>query len=147
MSNKFAQIAVIFFIICSSIQAQQLSPVDMETHGDNRINSLLRLHIAYNEAFPYVSGYRIQIFMESGNQALYDAEEARVKFEEKYQNIPTYITFSEPYYRVRVGDFRTRLEAMRVLEQIKHTYANAWVIKDNISFADLPLYQKTHEYE
>lgn len=147
MRSRFAHIALIFFIICGSIQAQQLSPVDIETHGDTRIDSLLRMHIAYNDAFPYVSGYRIQVFMESGNQALYDAEETRIKFEEKFQNIPTYITFSEPYYRVRVGDFRTRLEAMRVLEKIKRTYANAWVIKDNISFTHLPSYQKTHDYE
>ncbi len=106
-------------------------------YSEAGIDSLVQLHIAYNQAFPVITGYRIQVFMESGNQALSDCENIEQKFLKKYKDIPTYITFSAPYYRVRVGDFRTRLEAEKFLQRINRKYPNAWVIKDEINLPDL----------
>jgi hypothetical protein len=100
--------------------------------GDARIDTLIRIHILQNEKFPVIPGYRIQIYKESGNTALDKALEIRDAFEKKF-NVPAYITFNEPYYRVRVGDFRTRLDAIRFLEKIKRFYPLAWEIQDDIS--------------
>ncbi len=144
MNKIIALAGILFLSISVQLYAQDFQAPATPTNGDARIDQLVELHQAYNEAFPYVSGYRIQIFMESGNQALEDAEATREKFEEDYSDTPAYITFSEPYYRLRVGDFRTRLEAMRFLEVIKRKYANAWVIKDNISFTNTTIHQKTN---
>ena len=99
--------------------------------GDARIDTLLQMHVLQNEKFPVISGFRIQIYKESGNTALDKALAIRDAFEKRY-NIPAYITFNEPYYRVRVGDFRTRLDAIRFLEKIKLRYPLAWEIKDDI---------------
>ena len=99
--------------------------------GDARIDTLLQMHILQNEKFPVIPGYRIQIYKESGNTALEKALAIRDAFEKKY-HVPAYITFNEPYYRVRVGDFRTRLDAIRFLEKIKRHYPLAWEIKDDI---------------
>ena len=99
--------------------------------GDARIDTLLQLHVLQNKKFPVIPGYRIQIYKESGNTALDKALEIRDAFEKRY-NVPAYITFNEPYYRVRVGDFRTRLDAIRFLEKIKRHYPLAWEIKDDI---------------
>lgn len=115
--------------------------------ADPRIDSLVALHIAYNELHPVVDGYRIHIFIKSGNDALLEAEEVKLEFEEKHDNVKAYITFGEPYYRVRVGDFRTRLEAEKFLHKINRTYPNAWVTKDKINLPELKKYPKTDEYE
>jgi hypothetical protein len=53
---------------------------------------------------------------------------------EKYSDANGYLTFDEPYYRVRVGDFRTRLEAEKFLRKISRKYPGAWVIQDYINF-------------
>ena len=124
-----------------------ISDAQNTNHEDIRVDDLLKLHIAYNTAFPVMTGYRIQLFMESGNTALEKAEEVTEKFEEKYDNVPAYITFGEPYYRVRIGDFRTRLEAIKFLDMIQRTYPQAWVVKDKIYFPLLPKNQKTYGYE
>ena len=102
--------------------------------GDARIDSLLQLHRMQNKKFPTMPGYRIQIYKESGNAALDSALSVRDHFEARYSDIPAYITFNEPYYRLRVGDFRTRLEAIRFLSKIKRRYPLAWEIKDEIHF-------------
>ncbi len=110
-------------------------------------DSLLALHIAYNKLFPVYPGYRIQLFMESGNNALKAAEDLSGKFSEFYPETTAYITFREPYYRVRVGDFRTRLEAEKFLSQISRNYPSAWVIQDDVSFPKLLTPQNTNDYE
>ncbi|MCF6170199.1 MAG: SPOR domain-containing protein [Bacteroidales bacterium] len=135
-------IYILFLLLLTGAAGAQNS-----NHEDSRIDSLLQLHIAYNAAFPAMPGYRIQLFMESGNDALENAEEILEKFQEKHDDVPAYITFGEPYYRVRVGDFRTRLEAIRFLDKIQRSYPQAWTVKDKISFPVLSTYQKTINYE
>ncbi len=90
-----------------------------------------------NKAIP---GYRIQIFFDSGANSSDRAKDVEKKFEEKYENIPAYITWKAPNYRLRVGDFRTRLEAEKYLQAIVKDYPNAWVIKDEINFPNLNQY-------
>jgi hypothetical protein len=122
------------------------SEADEYIYGANA-DSLLMLHVAYNQSFPEFPGYRIQLLMESGNHALTEAEELTVDFNEKYPEVGTYITFREPYYRVRVGDFRTRLEAENFLSKITRKYPSAWVIQDDIKIASLLPKPKTNDYE
>lgn len=136
-----------FFAFCGMVNAQQYQDGSLNVHADQRIDNLVHLHIAYNEAFPVMDGYRIHIYMQSGNVALDRAEEMKLEFEGKYKDIPAYVTFAEPYYRVRVGDFRTRLEASKFLQRIDRKYPNAWVIKEKINLPVIPKYQNSNQYE
>ncbi|MBN2614845.1 MAG: SPOR domain-containing protein [Bacteroidales bacterium] len=104
-------------------------------HGDARIDSVLRLDYMQNTRYPTIPGYRIQIYKGSGNNALNRALDVQKSFERRY-DAKAYVTFNEPYYRVRVGDFRTRLDAIRFLNQIKGRYPLAWEIKDKIRFSE-----------
>ena len=110
---------------------------EVSIFADPRVDSLVQLHIAYNEAFPVIPGYRIQIFMQSGNQALSNAEEIIEEFTEKNKDMPAYLRFTAPYYRVRIGDFRTRLEAEKFLHEIEIDYPQAFVVMDEINFPSL----------
>ncbi|MBO4593599.1 MAG: hypothetical protein J5678_05350, partial [Bacteroidaceae bacterium] len=47
-----------------------------------------------------------------------------------------YIVYDEPNFKVKVGDFRTRLEAYAFLQEIKDVY-KGYIIKDNI-YAEPP---------
>jgi len=124
-----------FILLGSVLMAQDsLANFSGQFIGDARIDSLLQLHIMQNKRFPTMPGYRIQIYKESGNSALDSSLAVRDRFNARYAEIPAYISFNEPYYRVRVGDFRTRLEAVRFLEKIKRRYPLAWDIKDEIRF-------------
>lgn len=140
-------LVILLLIIGWAANGQSYNQGELFIHADPRIDSLVKLHIAYNEVFSVMPGYRIQIFMESGNQALSTAEEVKATFSDKYIDIPAYLIFAAPYYRVRVGDFRTRLQAEKFLQEINRKYPNAWVIKDDINFPQLTNYQKTYEYE
>ena len=122
-------------------ETKQNRPVWM---ADARIDSIVNLHIEHNKRYPVFQGYRIQILKASGNDALTLTEGAKAKFMKKHTDAPVYLTFDEPYYRVRVGDFRTRLEAEKFLKKISRKYPGAWVIQDYINF---PKYKNTNSYE
>ncbi len=126
-------LTITFTAIMAIAQAQQGSVV---VKADPRVDSLIAMHAAHNQAYPFVEGYRIQIYKDSGNEALDAARDIMDQFHEEFPDIPAYLSFQEPYYRVRVGDFRTRLEALEQLEHIKRKYRNVWVIKDYIHFPD-----------
>ncbi len=142
---KLKKYLVVLLILTTwMVYGQNANQGNISINSDPRIEELVKLHVAYNEAFPFMPGYRIQIFMESGNEALNQAEKVKEVFNEKYKNNNAYLIFVAPYYRVRVGDFRTRLEAEKFLQQIIRKYPNAWVIKDEINFPELTNYQKSY---
>ena len=51
----------------------------------------------------------------------------------KYPGIGAYLSFKAPNYKVRVGDFRTKLDAQRFLNEILAVYPSAWIIDDIIN--------------
>ena len=136
--REFIGVICIIALFSSNLLAQNEGSIVVVS--EERIDSLVQLHIDHNSKFPVSQGYRIQILMASGNDALDITEEAKVEFLEKYPDIPIYLTFGEPNYRLRVGDFRTRLEAERFLERIDRKYPGAWVTQDNINFPSLSKY-------
>ena len=110
---------------------------------DARIDSLVLLHrkamevnLAHEEHDGIV-GYRIQIFFDSGNNSKNRAIWIKDQFDSRYSNVSSYIIFKEPYYRIRVGDFRTKLEAEAFLKRISRRYSNAFVIQDKIKLPKL----------
>ncbi len=75
-------------------------------------------------------GYRIQIMQTE------DAEEARKMQKDAILELDAdvYLIYDEPYYKVRVGDFRTRYEAEQFLEKVQRKgYASAWIVRTRIS--------------
>jgi hypothetical protein len=151
MKGYFKIIGFIMLSSCllleiDSTQAQ-IKEGTLVINQDPRIDSLVNLSEAYSKSFPYISGYRVQIFMASGNDALDNAEKVKEDFDLNFPGLTAYITFREPYYRVRVGDYRTRLEANQQLKAIRKSYQDAWIIQDKISLPPLITYQKTDSYE
>ena len=71
-----------------------------------RIEQLIERQKEIHVADSTIDGFRIQIFMESGNHAVELANTAMEEFKEKYPDTPIYLVFGQPYYRLRVGDFR-----------------------------------------
>lgn len=133
MLNNKTYFLFIFLFISSVIYAQQEN-----IYQDSRVDSLILLHQKINSQDSLVSGYRIQIFFESGNYSKDKALEIAEEFAENYPNIRYYLSFDEPYYRIRVGDFRTLIEAKGFLKKIIYTYPSAFEVKDRIYFPTLP---------
>ena len=99
---------------------------------DQRIEQLIQRQKDIHEKDGTIDGYRIQIFMESGNDAVELANQTMEEFKTKYPDVPIYLIFGQPYYRLRVGDFRTRLDAEKAFRTLSKDYKKAFIPSDRI---------------
>ncbi|MCD0486996.1 SPOR domain-containing protein [Pedobacter sp. MC2016-14] len=85
---------------------------------------------------PVVSqmGYRVQIFYGSDRREMYRQQS---NFKTDYPKLNTYITYKEPNYYLRAGDFRTRLEAQALMNELKGAYPTLFIFKEKINAPDL----------
>lgn len=104
---------------------------------DSRLDTLVQKHIQFNQLQPTIDGYRIQIYFESGNNARTMANRVRDRFLELFPYTGAYLTFNEPYYRVRVGDFRTKMAAESFLASLSLEFPNAFVVNEQVYFEKL----------
>lgn len=81
-----------------------------------------------------LNGYRVRIFFDNKQTARVESEETLKRFESMYHDVVAYRTYANPYFKVTVGDFRTRSEAVKLLERIKGAFPSAFVVKENIAF-------------
>ena len=114
----------------SSVFSQKTGKVEIIV-GDYRINTLVEKHITWCDNRGSIKGFRIQIFFDSGNNSKSKAISAMSEFRSKHSKTEAYLMFQEPNYKVRVGDFRTRMDAQRFLHEIAEDYPNAFIVKDD----------------
>ena len=133
--------------ICLSILVAWVSLTFAQSLGslhvdqDSRIESLIAKQRSLYKVDSSFNGYRIHIFMEIGNDALNHAKAVKAQFEKAFPDIPIYLTYVEPHFRLRAGNFRNRVEAERCLRRIKPRFKEAFVTKDNIFKPQINLYK------
>ncbi len=105
----------------------------VNVHQSDTLSASLREHVTAN-ATRTMSGYRVRIFFDNKQTARVASEETLRRFESMYHDVVAYRTYANPYFKVTVGDFRTKSEAMALLERIRYEFPSAFVVKENISF-------------
>ena len=133
-------LTIIFAGFLVFVFSQKADTFNVNIIQDSRIDLLISTHIMINEyklSNPDndgIDGYRINIFFDSGNNSKSRAEKIKEHFVKNYPKTKVYISFKSPYYYVRIGDFRTKIEAEAFFKKINKYYPNAWIIKDEINF-------------
>ncbi len=134
-----------FFLLTGSGAAQSSPDIfsriesDNPSHGnvsisqDSKITELVNLHLAQQKKTG-LRGYRILIYMGSGQEANKDADAERAKFISKYEDVKSYKKWEYPFFKVYVGDFRTKSEALKFSKLIENDYPNSFIREDYISF-------------
>jgi len=128
-------ILLIFVIGLSDGLAQKAdsSMGKVKVNQDPRVEVLISKHVQINEKVKGIEGFRIQIFSDSGNNSKTDAQKVYDEFIAKFREMSAYLTFKSPNYKVRIGDFRTRLEAQRFLSEVTGDYPNAFITSEVIN--------------
>lgn len=106
---------------------------DVEIFQSDSLMNAMQKHVAANSGRT-LSGYRVRIFFDNRQSARVASEETLKRFESLYHDVVAYRTYANPYFKVTVGDFRTKSEAMALLERIRYEFPSAFVVKENISF-------------
>lgn len=132
--NLYAQISGAKFLrdIQSPAKDSKITIVQSED-----IARLIDRHLYEEGKKKGIAGYRVRIFSNSGSTARKEGESIMADFLQRNEDIKTYFNFDSPFYRLYVGDFRSRSEAMKFLKKIEQNFPDAFIVRSKINFPAL----------
>jgi hypothetical protein len=107
---------------------------NLKINQDSRLEKMLSWHIENNKINNSIDGFRVEIFFSSDIDAKQKALKKKVEFLSIYPENTVHVKYISPNFRVRVGDFRTKNEALKLYKEIKTTYPVAFIVTDKIDF-------------
>jgi hypothetical protein len=133
MRRKLIIVVLLSFFLAQFAGAQDKGRVVVIK--DPQIDSLISKRLALSRASASgnsvtILGFRVQIFSGLGRDEAY-AEQTR--FKSLHPNITSYVSYTQPNYRVRVGDFRTKLEAQKFMNELKKKYTSMFIFAERIN--------------
>lgn len=107
-------------------------------HEEEGISFLLDTHIEMNKRHRYIDGFRIQLYSGSGQKAKHEAMKVKTDVLELFPDELVYLSFTAPFWTVRVGNYRNKYEALGLLNKLKKEFPNSYIVKDGtIKMEDL----------
>ncbi len=105
---------------------------EIEVIKDSRIDGLVKNQsmIIPPSTVPQITGYRIQLFFDTEKSAI---DDARARFITQFPKVDTYVIYNAPNYFLKVGNFRTKLEAEKVKVQIDRDFPTNYIVKELIN--------------
>lgn len=108
-----------------------IGTVDSVREGDVRVLESERIKAMmadYAARKQTIRGYRVQIFL--GDRGT--AEATRRAFLVQHPDVPAYLSYLAPNFRVRVGDLRDRVSAEALREMLKSGFPGLYIVPDDI---------------
>jgi hypothetical protein len=117
-------------IILYLISLASIAQNDNVTYNQDRhITELADVYKMYNKKNDVTDGYRIQVAFSNDRQEAYNNKS------KLYKELPDekcYVEYEEPYYKLRIGDYMTRLEAYDKLRSVITKYPGAFVVRAKV---------------
>ncbi len=98
-------------------------------HITKRLDLILDTIAQRNWAVRYAAGYRVQVYV--GNERR-EADAAKLLLYQNFPELSLYLTFQQPAYKLKVGDFMRRLDAERYFTSIKQLFPTARLQPDRV---------------
>jgi SPOR domain len=119
--KKISLLLLAIFII-SAVNAQKV-----QINEDPAITEMMSVWTQSNTERPKIVGWRIQILSSTDRKQV---EDGKGRFKGLYPNIQADWVQEKPYYKLRIGAFASKLEAMSMMVDIKDNYPGAYVVQD-----------------
>lgn len=106
----------------------------INVYGDSRLDKLNEFNASpqSGQSGVKMQGYRLQIFYDQEKNTI---NQKKADYLARYKDQPAYVNYKAPNFRLRVGDFRTRLQAEKYMNEIRVDWPDAIIVEDDI---DLP---------
>ncbi len=79
------------------------------------------------------TGYRVRIYFDNSRDARSISEQIAEDFKVRYPDIPVFRIYDNPYFKVTVGEFLSKADAMRFMETIRREYPTVFLVKESFS--------------
>ena len=98
-------------------------------HQERQVPELTDVYKMYNKRNDVADGYRIQVSFSNDRQEAYNN---KAKLYKELPDEKCYVEYEQPYYKLRIGDFMTRLEAYDELRNVITKYPGAFVVRAKV---------------
>ncbi|RYE16397.1 MAG: SPOR domain-containing protein [Sphingobacteriales bacterium] len=128
--SKVTGCCIFFALFTVTAQAQTRGKV--EVIKDARVDTLAARWAELNKGKVRSSnwGYRVQIFNGPSRKEAFSTQS---KFQQMHPDTRTYISYRDPNFKVHAGDFRSRLEAQKMIEELKPFFRGMFIISGKIN--------------
>ena len=138
--KKSVIFCIVFFVALSAFaQEQGISIFQLVKDGgqvtiqqSQKIENEMSWNV-WNNSYKMNKGFRVRIYFDNNQLSRHQSQEVFDDFKILYPDVPAYRVFEELYYKVTVGDFRTKSEAMRFKENISTKYPSAFVTTEQVN--------------
>ncbi len=79
------------------------------------------------------TGYRVRIYFDNSRDARIISEQIVDTFKVHHPDVPVFRIYDNPYFKVTVGEFFSRADAMRFMEAIRREYPTVFLVKESFS--------------
>ena len=111
------------------VQSSKPAISDSPLHVNKKLDAILDTIAMRNKAVKFTNGFRIQIYVGNDRKA---ADDAKIYTYQKYPEIFPYLSYQQPIYKVKIGDFLNRMDAERYYSDIKDLYPSAMILPDRV---------------
>jgi hypothetical protein len=125
-------IFICFLHTDSSAQTDSTLEGNVKFQTDQGFNELIEKYKKMNYSSSTIDGYRVQISTDAGNNAKDLSNKVLQEFKATFSDVPAYITYQQPNFKVRCGNFRNKSEARKLQKRIAYLYPSAFIVKDEI---------------
>ena len=125
-------ISLIFCLFISAMSFGQNGQITID--ADPRIDSLMKKQLEFNKDKHGIEGFRVQIHFGQNREK---AQQIRTKFSKDFIELKTYLEYDSPYYKIRVGDFITRLNAYKVQKEISKKYVGTYIVPAVVDYEEV----------
>jgi hypothetical protein len=108
------------------------SKAQTQINQSPEIEAMVNKHIAIGEKNKCFHGYRIRIFSDLGYDARKNANNMKSNFMKLFPDVASYVVYDDPNFKVVVGNFREKSEAVKFLMTMKEAFPSAFIVKDLI---------------
>jgi len=127
-------LSVLLFLCAAAVQAQSTADTGkVEIVQDAKIKELMARQVEINSKAS-IKGYRVKIHFGADKAK---AKEVKARFIARFPDVPAYEKYDQPNFNIRVGDFRTKLEAYKFLREVQSEFPSAFIVQDEIELPPL----------
>ena len=97
-----------------------------------KLLNVIKYHKKLNKENLEIRGWRIRVYMGSGKDARAQANSIKLRIRNSYPDVEPHLVHHSPYFKILVGDFRTRIDAESFRKKIRRQYPNCYVVESEI---------------
>ena len=130
MKNIFLIIILVFSGMSANLFAQNsdtLSKGNALIFKDPRIDYLQKVYSAKSNLKTVSKKiYRVQVIISKSRAEVNDA---KAKLASKYPEMPVFVSFEPPTFKLRVGTFVSRTDAQTFLKEVRKLFPSSFIVE------------------